>query len=125
MATITVLDSVGASQTIAKVGSTGATTGANALPVVNSTDDVMLGALLETAPASDTASSGLNGRLQRIAQRLSSLIAQIPASLGIKAAASSLSVTQATEDAARFPASLGSKVDASSFPVTQSTEDKA
>jgi len=32
------------------------------------------GALTETAPASDTASSGLNGRLQRIAQRLSSLI---------------------------------------------------
>jgi hypothetical protein len=33
-----------------------------------------LGALTETAPASDTASSGLNGRLQRIAQRLTSLI---------------------------------------------------
>lgn len=33
-----------------------------------------LGALTETAPASDTASSGINGRLQRIAQRLSSLI---------------------------------------------------
>lgn len=34
----------------------------------------LLGALTETAPASDTASSGLNGRLQRIAQRLSTLI---------------------------------------------------
>lgn len=34
-----------------------------------------IGALTETAPASDTASSGLNGRLQRIAQRLTSLIA--------------------------------------------------
>lgn len=32
------------------------------------------GALTETAPANDTASSGLNGRLQRIAQRLTSLI---------------------------------------------------
>jgi hypothetical protein len=33
-----------------------------------------LGSLTETAPASDTASSGLNGRLQRIAQRITSLI---------------------------------------------------
>jgi hypothetical protein len=33
-----------------------------------------VGALTETAPASDTASSGLNGRLQRIAQRITSLI---------------------------------------------------
>src|SRR3569832_942792 len=40
-----------------------------------------LGALTETAPASDTASSGLNGRLQRIAQRITSLIALLPAAL--------------------------------------------
>jgi hypothetical protein len=35
------------------------------------------GSLTETAPASDTASSGLNGRLQRIAQNITSLIAAI------------------------------------------------
>lgn len=35
------------------------------------------GSLTETAPASDTASSGLNGRLQRVAQRITSLIALI------------------------------------------------
>lgn len=40
-----------------------------------------LGALTESAPATDTASSGLNGRLQRIAQRLTSLIALLPAAL--------------------------------------------
>jgi hypothetical protein len=34
-----------------------------------------IGALTESAPASDTASSGLNGRLQRIAQRLTSILA--------------------------------------------------
>lgn len=34
-----------------------------------------LGAVDEAAPASDTASSGANGRLQRIAQRLTSMIA--------------------------------------------------
>jgi hypothetical protein len=37
--------------------------------------------LTEAAPASDTASSGLNGRLQRIAQRITSLIALVPAAL--------------------------------------------
>lgn len=40
------------------------------------------GGLTETAPATDTASSGLNGRLQRIAQRLTTLIALVPTSLG-------------------------------------------
>lgn len=43
--------------------------------------DSKVGSLTETAPASDTASSGLNGRLQRIAQRITSLIALIPAAL--------------------------------------------
>ncbi len=43
--------------------------------------DTKTGALTEAAPATDTASSGLNGRLQRIAQRLTSLIAQLPAAL--------------------------------------------
>lgn len=41
-------------------------------------DPALLGAVTETAPATDTASSGLNGRLQRVAQRLTSLIALIP-----------------------------------------------
>ncbi|MER9056412.1 hypothetical protein [Mesorhizobium sp. M0910] len=53
---------------------------------------ILLGAVTETAPASDTASSGLNGRLQRIAQRLTSLIAGL------------LSAT-AMSDAARVPVS--------------------
>ncbi|HEU4805183.1 MAG TPA: hypothetical protein VFS91_05150 [Nitrobacter sp.] len=53
------------------------------------------GAINETAPSTDTAVSGLNGRLQRIAQRLTSLIALLPASLGGKAASASLSVVQA------------------------------
>lgn len=40
-----------------------------------------LGAVTETAPATDIASSGLNGRLQRIAQRITSLIALVPAAI--------------------------------------------
>lgn len=43
--------------------------------------DTKTGSLTESAPASDTASSGLNGRLQRIAQRLTSLIALLPSAL--------------------------------------------
>lgn len=59
--------------------------------------NVLTGAVTEAAPASDTASSGLNGRLQRIAQRLTSLIAQLPATLGIKTAALSLSIAPASD----------------------------
>lgn len=58
----------------------------------------LVGALAETAPASDTASSGLNGRMQRVAQRLTSLIGLLPASVGQKARAASLAVTLSTED---------------------------
>lgn len=55
-----------------------------------------LGDVVEAAPASDTASSGLNGRLQRIAQRLTSLIGLLPSSIGQKAASNSLSVVLAS-----------------------------
>lgn len=73
----------------------GATTMAGSLSVTVATDDARIGPVNETAPATDTAASGLNGRLQRIAQRITSLIALIPASLGIKAPATSFSVVQA------------------------------
>lgn len=79
--------------------SLGAKAAASSLAVTRSTEDAaQVGALTETAPASDTASSGLNGRLQRVAQRLTSMIALLPASLGQKAMASSLAVTIASDD---------------------------
>ena len=59
--------------------------------------DTKTGSLTEAAPASDTASSGLNGRLQRIAQRLTSLIALLPTSLGQKTMANSLGVAIASD----------------------------
>jgi hypothetical protein len=71
-----------------------------ALETTQTANGVLTGAVTETAPATDTASSGLNGRLQRIAQRITSLIALLPASLGTKAAASSLAITWSTEDEA-------------------------
>ncbi len=80
--------------------------GAITLPTGAATDtlqtagNTLLGAVTETAPASDTASSGLNGRLQRIAQRLTSLIALLPASLGQKTMSASLAVTLASDQSA-------------------------
>jgi len=61
---------------------------------------VLIGAVNEAAPGTDTASSGLNGRLQRIAQRLTSLIALLPTSLGQKTMANSLAVTIASDQTA-------------------------
>jgi hypothetical protein len=62
---------------------TGGATEATLLTRLSESDfDTKTGSLTETAPATDTASSGLNGRLQRIAQRLSSLIALLPTALG-------------------------------------------
>lgn len=52
-----------------------------ATAAAQATESTLTGAVTETAPATDTASSGLNGRLQRIAQRITSLIALIPAAL--------------------------------------------
>ncbi len=59
--------------------------------------DTRTGSLTETAPATDTASSGINGRLQRIAQRITSLIALLPASLGQKTMDNSFAVTVASD----------------------------
>lgn len=59
-----------------------------------------IGSLTETAPATDTASSGVNGRLQRIAQRLTSLLALLPASLGQAAMAASLPVVISSNQSA-------------------------
>ena len=61
---------------------------------------VLTGAVTETAPASDTASSGLNGRLQRIAQRLTSLIGLLPTALGQGTMAQSLRVVIASDQSA-------------------------
>jgi hypothetical protein len=47
----------------------------------------------ETAPANDTAASGLNGRLQRVAQNITTLIGKHPAALGSLYSNASLSFT--------------------------------
>jgi hypothetical protein len=159
-------------------GSLGQKTGANSLAVVIASDQTLplpsgaataalqtaeatlIGDVVEAAPATDTASSGLNGRLQRIAQRITSMIALLPASIGQKAKAASLAVSWSTEGEAQIgsvtevapasdtassglngrlqriaqnitsmiallPASLGQKARAASLSVAWSTEQEA
>lgn len=69
------------SGTVTANAGTNLNTSSLALESTQGTGNTRLGDVTETAPASDTASSGLNGRLQRIAQRLTSLIALLPAAL--------------------------------------------
>ena len=88
-------------------------TGASTL-AEQQTQTTAIGSLTETAPATDTASSGLNGRLQRIAQRLTSLIALFPSSIGTKASTDSLSVVLASDQVA-----IGVTPGTSSGTITQ------
>jgi hypothetical protein len=111
MATMTVLDSLGGTQTVEKPLTPGRAAATASRPVVLSNEDnATIGGVTETAPASDTASSGLNGRLQRIAQRLTSLIALLPSALGQTTKSASLSVALASDDAA--VTALGAVADA-------------
>ena len=56
---------------------------AASVPVVVANEDkAIFGAVDETAPGTDTASSGLNGRLQRIAQRITDLLASVGVTTG-------------------------------------------
>ncbi|HEY3697680.1 hypothetical protein, partial [Phenylobacterium sp.] len=75
-------------------GGSGATT-ANTTRTTTASDSpemALTGAVTETAASTDTSSSGLNGRLQRIAQRLSSVLAKQPA-LGTAGTASADVIT--------------------------------
>lgn len=66
-----------------------------------------IGALTETAPTTDTASSGLNGRLQRIAQKLSAISLQLPFSIGQKTSSNSISIVTASDQLAARSLSNG------------------
>ncbi len=57
------------------------TGGTGTVPTL-SKSNTLLGPVTETAPATDTASSGLNGRLQRIAQRLTTALTGIVLAAG-------------------------------------------
>jgi hypothetical protein len=74
--------------------------------------DTKTGSLTETAPSTDTASSGLNGRLQRIAQRITSLISALGSPF--QAGGSIGNTTFASTIADGADVTLGAKADAKS-----------
>lgn len=109
------------SGTVTANAGTNLNTSALALETTQVANGVLIGPVLETAPASDTASSGLNGRLQRIAQRITSLIALLPAALGQGTMAQSLRVVLASDQSTivvsatattNLDTNLGAKADA-------------
>lgn len=93
--------------TIRDINPNGSQADSASAPVAFSTEGkAQLGSLTETAPASDTASSGLNGRLQRVAQRLTSMIALLPTALGATTTSGSLAVTLPNDQAASVAATF-------------------
>lgn len=84
----------------------GAAAASNSLPVTLATDGqfvTSMGSLTETPPATDTASSGINGRLQRLAQRFTTLLAVFPTTIDTNSgnkSASTLRVVLATDQPA-------------------------
>lgn len=110
--------------------------GSGTLRVSLANDSTGIGTVTETAPASDTASSGLNGRLQRIAQNLTVLHTDVtstntqlpttPAAAGQSATGSAVP-TGATLAGARSGANLvaiiqgdtTAKIDVSTATTTQ------
>lgn len=96
----------------------GGTTASASLPVVLSSDGpfaTQTGGVTETAPATDTASSGLNGRLQRIAQRLTTVNTTLGTPLqaggNVAVASSALPSGAATETSAAAAAASLAVVD--------------
>lgn len=112
--------SIGADGSAADLAFGGALAAAS-LPATIATDDPLqakLGIVTETAPASDTASSGLNGRLQRVAQRLTSLIALLPTALGQGTMAQSLKVVVAS-DQSSIPVTAANTSSRKSVDITR------
>lgn len=133
----------------------GSTADSGSLSVAQSTEGkAAIGATNEAAPGSDTASSGLNGRLQRIAQNLTTffgvkvtaitalatggsgvigwlsqiwneLQTRLPATLGIKTAANSLSVAPASDGVFQVSGSTGTPTSISGSIATGGTAQNA
>lgn len=110
MTTMNVLDSAGAVVAIEKPLVPGRAADVASRPVALSNEDVaLLGGVTEAAPATDTASSGLNGRLQRIAQNLSALTASVQVLVtGTVLAAGSALIGRAVADASAATGGIAS-----------------
>lgn len=84
------------------------------LTIDNSGVETRLGATTETAAASDTATSGLNGLLKRALARITTLLDRTPA-LGRAAASASVPQVLATEDAATLASIAGLAIPAHDY----------
>lgn len=92
---------------------TGAASEATLAAVLTESEfDTLTGSVTETAPETDTASSGLNGRLQRIAQRLTSLITAVGSPFQAGGSIGNTSFGSTIADGADV--TLGAKADAKS-----------
>lgn len=83
---------IASDQTSIPVTMSGVATAANQVA-----EGVLIGAVNETAPVSDTAPSGLNGRLQRLAILITNLLGRWPAALGQALASASFPVVPASD----------------------------
>jgi hypothetical protein len=106
--------------TITANAGTNLNTSTLALETTQSTGNTRIGDLTEAAPATDTASSGLNGRLQRIAQRLTSIIALLPAAL----VGGRFDINNGAWLGSTAP-TVGSKTSANSIPVVIASDQGA
>lgn len=94
--------------TLRDVNANGSAADSASAPIAFSTEGkAQLGSVTETAPASDTASSGLNGRLQRVAQRLTSILAAFSPTATANGATSSRVNSAASTNATSLKASAG------------------
>ncbi len=109
MSTIDVLDAVGATQTIAKVAATGQATMADSLPVVIASDQTAV-------PVSGTfwqATQPVSGTFWQATQPVSAAALPLPSGAATEATLSAAS--------AKLPASLGPKAGAASLSVVEAT----
>lgn len=86
-------------------------------PPTDGTFALRTGSLTETAPATDTASSGLNGRLQRIAQRVSTLITNL-STTGLSNKAFSAAFTTLTRAANTTAYTAGDSISDNATPAS-------
>lgn len=85
-----------------------------------SATNVLIGSTTETAPGTDTGQSGLNGRLQRIAQNLTTANTNLT-TISTKVSLLSLESTQLAMSA-KLPAALGQTTMANSLSVTMASD---
>jgi hypothetical protein len=77
--------------------SLGTKTTANALAVSIASDDAQIGTKVTASPALGAGGTGIIGWLSQATDKLIAIIAQLPASLGIKTAAASFSIAPASD----------------------------